>query len=56
MIGFGLGLLRLSSHAFWQLTPRELACAIEAVSPPAVAAIDRTDFERLMGAFPDPRR
>ena len=27
-IGFGLGVLRLSPHAFWSMTPRELALAL----------------------------
>jgi uncharacterized phage protein (TIGR02216 family) len=52
-IGFGLGVLRLSPEAFWQMTPRELACAIEAVCGPAVPPLDRASFDDLMARFPD---
>jgi uncharacterized phage protein (TIGR02216 family) len=53
-IGFGLGTLRLSSEAFWRLTPRELACAIEAVAGIAPAApLTRDTLTHLMTRFPD---
>ena len=39
--------------AFWRMTPRELAAAIEALMPPRAAALDRTSFEVLMRRFPD---
>lgn len=52
-IGFGLAVLRLSPDAFWRMTLRELACAIEAVAPPSPPPIKRTEFEDLMRAFPD---
>jgi len=52
-MGFGLGRLRLSSEAFWQLTPRELAAAIEQLAGPARAPLDRAGFEALMARFPD---
>lgn len=52
-IGFGLGVLRLSSREFWALTPRELARAIAALRAPPAAALDRGAFTALMAAFPD---
>jgi uncharacterized phage protein (TIGR02216 family) len=52
-IGFGLGVLRLSPDAFWRMTPRELAYAIEAVSGPAQRPMDRDRFAQLMARFPD---
>ena len=53
MIGFGLGVLRLSPDAFWRMTPRELSCAIEAVTGVTGRPIERADFEGLMQTFPD---
>jgi uncharacterized phage protein (TIGR02216 family) len=52
-IGFGLGILRLSPDAFWRMTPRELACAIEAITGPFAGSIARHDLDRLIQAFPD---
>ena len=53
MIGFGLGVLRLSPDAFWRMTPRELSCAIAAVTGVTGMPIERADFEGLMQAFPN---
>jgi len=53
-IGFGLGVLRLSPEQFWRMTPRELACAIEAVTGRR-APLDRAGFAALMKRFPDER-
>jgi uncharacterized phage protein (TIGR02216 family) len=50
---FGFGVLHLSSDAFWKMTPRELAHAIEAVRGRAPAPIERSDFDALMKKFPD---
>ena len=52
-IGFGLGILRLSPDAFWRMTPRELAYAIEAVSGLGQRPMDRAAFSDLMQRFPD---
>jgi uncharacterized phage protein (TIGR02216 family) len=51
-IGIGLGVLHLSPQQFWSMTPRELACAIEAVTgrPPT---LDRSTFAQLMTRYPD---
>jgi uncharacterized phage protein (TIGR02216 family) len=53
VIGFGLGLLRLSPDAFWAMTPRELALAIGAVTGRAAAPLERTTLAALMRRFPD---
>lgn len=55
-IGFGLGVLRLSSDAFWRMTPRELALAIEAVTGRTSAPLARTTLVDLMTRFPDGQR
>jgi uncharacterized phage protein (TIGR02216 family) len=48
----GFGAMRLSSAAFWSLTPRELAAALEILdaraAPPA-----RAGLNELMNRFPD---
>jgi uncharacterized phage protein (TIGR02216 family) len=53
-IGFGLGVLRLSPEQFWRMTPRELACAIEAVQGRG-APLSRVAFHDLMKRYPDER-
>jgi uncharacterized phage protein (TIGR02216 family) len=55
-IGFGLGVLRLSSRDFWAMTPRELALAIAAARGPILAAPDRAALDELMTRFPDAAR
>jgi uncharacterized phage protein (TIGR02216 family) len=52
-IGFGLGVLRLSPDAFWRMTPRELALAIEAVQGRSAAPLERSALDALMQRFPD---
>lgn len=52
-MGFGLGTLRLSPDAFWRMTPRELAAAMEAVFGPSDVALDRAGLELLRRRFPD---
>ena len=52
-MGFGLGVLRLSPEAFWRMTPRELAAAMETVLGPRAAALDRASFATLRARFPD---
>ena len=51
----GLGLLRLPSHQFWRMTPREIACALEAVlgRPRAATPPSRRELLDLMRRFPD---
>lgn len=53
-IGFGLGVLRLAPEQFWRMTPRELACAIEAVTG-CRAPLDRDGLAALMKRYPDER-
>ncbi|MEA2990405.1 MAG: hypothetical protein QOG83_3116 [Alphaproteobacteria bacterium] len=55
IIGFGLGVLRLSPDAFWRMTPRELSYAIAAVAGPPGGQMARGEFDRLMALFPDRR-
>lgn len=55
-MGFGFGVLRLSSDAFWGMTPRELAQAIRAVRGPSVTPLARTELDELLARFPDAPR
>jgi uncharacterized phage protein (TIGR02216 family) len=50
---FGLGVLHLSPSDFWSMTPRELACAIEAATAGVGTPVDRASFNDLMERFPD---
>ena len=52
-MGFGLGILRLAPDAFWRMTPRELAAAMETVLGPHEAGLDRASFAALSARFPD---
>jgi uncharacterized phage protein (TIGR02216 family) len=54
-IGFGLGVLKLPPDAFWRMTPRELAAAIEAVRGRTVSSLPRAGLDELMRRFPDER-
>jgi uncharacterized phage protein (TIGR02216 family) len=51
-IGFGLGVLKLPPDAFWRMTPRELAYAIDAVHG-RNAPLDRAGLDQLMKRYPD---
>jgi len=51
---FGLGVLRLAPEAFWRMTPRELARAIEAFAGPSRGeGMSRAGLDALMARFPD---
>lgn len=52
----GLGRLRLSAAAFWAMTPRELAAAIEGIAGSAGPPPDRAALERLAARYPDKTR
>ncbi len=52
-IGFGFGVLRLSSDAFWRMTPRELAHAVSGRNGAPVTPIERASLLHLMTRFPD---
>ena len=54
-MGFGLGVLRLSPEQFWRMTPRELACAIEAATGAYRASRPRDRLRNLMKRYPDDR-
>jgi len=49
----GLGLLRLSPHAFWTATPRELAAAFAPFGAAAGEPPGRAALAALMRRFPD---
>jgi uncharacterized phage protein (TIGR02216 family) len=51
-MAFAFCVLRLSPAQFWALTPRELALAMQPFLK-ANSAPDRSEFERLLSAFPD---
>jgi uncharacterized phage protein (TIGR02216 family) len=48
----GLGLLRLSPHDFWAMTPREFLAAT-GLGRAGSGALRRTDLTDLMALFPD---
>ena len=48
----GLGFLRLPPDTFWNMTPRELACALDSL-PRRERAPGRGTLAALMQAFPD---
>ena len=52
-MALGFGRLRLSSDAFWQLTPRELAAATGPA--PFARHPSRAELEALAARFPDRR-
>jgi uncharacterized phage protein (TIGR02216 family) len=54
-IGFGLGVLKLSPDAFWRMTPRELAYAIEALRGGG-KPLARETLRDLMKRYPDERQ
>ncbi len=49
----GFGLLRLSSVAFWAMTPREIERAMHFLRGAPATGPDRSVFAALMTAFPD---
>ncbi|MEO0637012.1 MAG: rcc01693 family protein [Pseudomonadota bacterium] len=49
---FGFGVLKLSPQAFWALTPRELAAALNAHNPQP-ARPDTQALRSLIARFPD---
>jgi uncharacterized phage protein (TIGR02216 family) len=52
-MGFGFGVLRLAPDAFWRMTPRELAQAVQAIRGPATAPLARGELDELLARFPD---
>lgn len=52
-MAIGLGLLRLSPQAFWEMTPREFERAASALVPVREASLGRRDLAGLMEKFPD---
>jgi uncharacterized phage protein (TIGR02216 family) len=52
-MAFGFGVLRLSPHAFWSMTPRELAAAMDGAFGARRSAPSRAVLEELMRSYPD---
>ena len=46
-------MLRLAPDDFWRMTPRELACAIEALTGRTAEPLPRPAFAMLMKRYPD---
>ncbi len=55
LMALGFGRLRLGSAAFWAMTPRELAAAIEGLTGVRATPPDRAMLDALMRRFPDRR-
>ena len=53
LMAVGFGRLRLTSAAFWAMTPRELASAIEGLAGVRGAPPDRAMLDDMMRRFPD---
>ena len=52
---FGFAVLKLSSHDFWTMTPREIAFAMRAYAPSSNTPLSRSSFDELLTNFPDQR-
>jgi uncharacterized phage protein (TIGR02216 family) len=52
-MAFGFGQLRLPSAAFWAMTPRELAAAVEGRLGKVREPLDRTALDALIARYPD---
>ena len=55
LMAVGLGLLNLTPAAFWAMTPREFAAALEWHAPELREALGRSRLAELMRRFPDRR-
>ena len=53
LMALGIGRLGLSSAAFWALTPRELAAAIEGQGGVRTVPPDRATLDQLIARYPD---
>jgi uncharacterized phage protein (TIGR02216 family) len=49
----GLGVLRLPPDAFWRMTPRELAAALDGLAGGNAAPLGRGELAELMRLYPD---
>lgn len=49
----GLGVLRLSPSAFWAMTPKELAAALNMVGGWAHGPLSRAALSALVARYPD---
>ncbi len=55
-MAFGFGVLRLSSRAFWAMSPREINAAYIGIYGEGSTGILRASFATLMERFPDSSR
>ena len=55
LMALGFGVLRLSPHEFWSMTPRELRAALDAALGPApgARAPDRRALDAMLARYPD---
>ncbi len=54
-LAFGFGVLRLPARDIWQMTPREIAYAVEGFRGKLSSPPDRASLASLMSAYPDER-
>ena len=52
-MSFGLGYMKLSSHQFWNLTPKELHAAMQFNAPVMSDYPERSYLTDLMALYPD---
>jgi uncharacterized phage protein (TIGR02216 family) len=55
-MALGLGQLGLSARDFWQMSPREFACALAPLQVALPGAPSRAALDALAARFPDTRR
>jgi len=51
----GLGALRLAPDAFWRMTPRELAAALDGLAGDLTPPLAPVELQNLMLRYPDQR-
>jgi uncharacterized phage protein (TIGR02216 family) len=49
----GFGVLRLSSRDFWELTPRELAAALDGIAGQWNVPLERGALDHMIARYPD---
>ena len=55
-MALGFGVLRLTSKAFWRMTPRELKLAADGAFGRVVSAPSRAALDALMQTYPDKKK
>ena len=49
----GLGVLQLAPDAFWRMTPREMAAALDGLAGGSNAPLAPVELQTLMRRYPD---